>query len=1202
VTAAQDAIAIVGMACRLPGAADARRYWATLRAGAEAISRFDRDRLVAEGADPQHVRHPDFVPARGVLAGAHNFDWQLFGYSRAEAAAIDPQQRVFLECATAAVDDTGLDPSRFSGRIGVYVGADKVTARAGTELSELARAIGEEKDFLASRVSYKLGLRGPAVTVQTACSTSLTTVHLAAQSLRCHDCDAALAGGVTVLPPDDRGYRYEHGGILSPDGHCRPFDEQAAGTVPSEGVGVVVLKRLTDALRDGDRIAAVILGSAINNDGGEKVGYTAPSIIGQSEAIRYALKAADVDPDDISYVEAHGTATQLGDPIEVQALTDVFGPSKRATGPCWLGAVKSNIGHTGAAAGVAGLIKTVLMLEYRELVPTLHYTKPNPLLDLDLTPFEVCVRAQPWPDRRGGGAPLAGVSSFGLGGSNAHVVLAGHPLRMRPTARSGPRLLGLSAASEDALNQLRHSMAGHLAAQPGPTLPGVARTLARRRRFGHRQAFVAADLTEAVHLMRGAPDTGAPSTLRRVAFLFPGQGTLRTAAGAAPYRLLAGFRAYFDEIRDAIKAAYGLDLSPVVTDVKVADGWFHDTVHQQLGLFALGCALARQLIDWGVKPAVMLGNSVGEYAAAALAGTWTIPDAARLVYQRAQAMWDTEPGLMAAVTAPATEVGRRIGPDSRVTVAVAAPGAVIISGSRQSMDELLAGDAMHGLGVRRLDVERAFHSATMDPAAEVVRAAMAAVPSQRPEGRLLSNSTGDYADPDAVRTPAYWAQHLRQPVLLDASMTTLLGSGCDTFVELGPGTSMIAALRRSSDWDSGHTTVPMLGRAGEEERALLRALGTFWERGTDLALDAVDAGRTVCCSLPGHPFAARDPENGSARSESPKRRPPASATRPTEPDSLRHVLERLWCTALGVHSAAADDDFFALGGESLTAVDLLSRIHEETRLAISVTEFSRDGTFGGLIRLTEQKRSGGPLPAVRVVALNHGGPGRPLFLAADATGNVLSYQALAGLLDGVRPVHGLEPVDAAAGRLAIEDSAAHHVAAIRRIQPSGPYTIGGWSFGAVLAHEMAHQLTGHGERVDALICLDAVLPGRIGRPVALDPGFLAGSLWLQASAALGIGPAGRQVRHTPGLRRLLAAKFRVVARYRPRAADCPAVVLKAGLSQRAMARLPRRLSTLYGGGVQVLPAAGDHWTMLAPPHVQGLVRSLHEALSDEETA
>ncbi|MEN3360888.1 MAG: hypothetical protein V7637_4870 [Mycobacteriales bacterium] len=1234
-TATRDAIAVVGMACRLPGAADTRRYWSALRSGAETITRFEPDRLVAGGADPHQVRHPDFVPARGVLADSYAFDWQHFGYSRAEAAAIDPQQRVFLECAAAAVDDAGIDPTRFAGRIGVYAGADKVPARGGAELSELAEAIGTEKDFLASRVSYKLGLRGPAVTVQTACSTSLTSVHLAAQSLRWHDCDAALAGGVTVLPRGDVGYRYERGGILSRDGHCRPFDQHSDGTVPSEGAGVVMLKRAADALRDGDRILALIVGSAINNDGSEKIGYTAPSIAGQSEAIRHAHRVAGVDAADIGYVEAHGTGTRLGDPIEVQALAEVFGPAGRPGGPCWLGAVKSNIGHTGAAAGVAGLIKTALMYEHRELVPTLHYTGPNPLLELESTPFEVCTSHARWPDRPGGEAPLAAVSSFGLGGTNAHVVLAGPPRPGSRVGRPGPRVLALSAAAPDALARMRRRLADHLAdeianeiaddfaehlvdeiaerrpeepveraaAEPAApaggaaadvsalTLPAVATTLAARRRLAHRQAFVADGLPEAVLLMRDAPDPGAPGSLRRVAFLFPGQGTLRSPAGAVPYRLLPGFRDSFDEIRAAAAAGGGPDLTPVVTGGTAPDGWFRDTVHQQLGLFALGWALARQLGDWGVRPAVMLGNSIGEYVAATLAGTWTVPDAVQLVRQRAAAMRDTAPGLMASVAAPAAEVRGRIGSAGAVTVAVATPGAAVVSGPREAMADLLAGDALRGLDVRELDVQRAFHSVTMEPAAEVLRAAVAAVPSRRPTGRVISNSTGDHADPDLLRTPDYWATHLRRAVLLDDSITTLLRSNCDTFIELGPGTSMLAAVRRGTGWDPDHTTVPMLGRAGDEEHGLLRALGALWERGADRALDAIDEPAAGRAALPPYPFAGEEPDAAPAPV-----RTPAAPSRAPRPGSLRAAIEGCWCAALGVRSAAPGDDFFALGGESLTAVDLLGRIQRETGVAVSVTEFSQDRTFAGLLRLAEQESAGHMRPLVRAVALNGGGRGRPLFLAADAAGNALSYRALAAELAGVRPVIGLEPIDAATAGLPIERSAVHHLAAVRAVQPEGPYTIGGWSYGAMIAHEMAHQLTAAGTRVDALVQLDAYLPGRAGRPIGLDPGFLASALWLQVSATVHIGPAGRRPRQDPALRRLLLDKARVLARYRPRQVDCPAVVVKAGLTPGVAARLRSRLAGLYGGGVRVIPADGDHWTMLAPPHVPGLARGLREAL------
>ena len=558
----------------------------------------------------------------------------------------------------------------------------------------------------------------------------------------------------------------------------------------------------------------------------------------------------------------------------MQALTDVFGPAGAIAGPCWLGAVKSNIGHLGAAAGVAGLIKTALMLEHRELVPTLHYAAPNPLLELDLTPFRVSTATRPWPDRPGGARP-AGRGQLVRAGRQQRARRAGPapPRRGTPASRPGPRLLALSAASTDALHRLRDTMATRLeaprpAAGVVPAAPGAhCGWRARWRGAGrtpYRQAFVAADLAEAAGLLRDAADPAPVGRLGKVAFLFPGQGTLRTAAGAAAYRLLPGFRACFDEIRDTVAAAYGLDLSPVVAEQGAPEEWFRDTVHQQLGLFALGCGLARQLGDWRIRPAVMLGNSIGEYVAATLAGTWTVADGARLVHERARAMWDTEPGLMASVAAPAAEVRRRIGPDGAVPVAVASPGAAVVSGARADMERLLAGDALHGLDVRRLDVERAFHCATMDPAAEVLRAAVAAVPSRRPAGRLVSNSTGDYADPDALRTPAYWAAHLRRPVLLDASMRVLLDSGCDTYLELGPGSSMIAALRRGEGLGTRpHDRAdarPGRRRGARTAAGARHALGARRR----LALDALDDGGAVRCSLPAHPFAGRDPDEGAA--------------------------------------------------------------------------------------------------------------------------------------------------------------------------------------------------------------------------------------------------------------------------------------------------------------------------------------------------
>ncbi|WP_407552218.1 beta-ketoacyl synthase N-terminal-like domain-containing protein [Streptomyces sp. Pv4-95] len=1193
----EHAIAVVGMACRYPGAADVREFWELLRGGVEGITRFDIDDLVAKGADPDLVRRPEFVPAKGVLDGAQNFDWPFFRYNRADAANIDPQQRVFLECASTAIDDAGLDPGRFPGRVGVYAGSDRTLLDAGDDVTPLVRVVSHEKDFVATRVAYKLGLRGPAVTVQTACSTSLTAIHMATQALLGGECDAALAGGVAVSPLGEWGYLHEQGSVLSPDGHCRPFDAQAGGTIPSEGVGVVVLKRLADALRDGDRIAAVVRGSALNNDGADKLGFTAPSIPGQSEVIRHAHKVSGVSPWEIDYVECHGTATPMGDPVEVAALTDAFGTAPEDHTTTWLGAVKSNIGHTSAAAGVAGFIKTVLMIERRELVPTLHFTSPNPLLDLDSSPFRVCTRTEPWP---AGGTPTAAVSAFGVGGTNAHVILQAAPERELPTAGPGPHVLTLSAASPDALGRLRQDLAGPLESDGTLELPRVARTLADRRRFAHRQAIVAQDRAQAAGLLRDAPQPAAGKPLSQVAFLFPGHGVLRHAAGAPAYRLLPEFRERFDEIGEFVRGTYGLDLSPIVTETDVPPEWFNDLAHQQVGLFAIGYALGRQLGEWGIKPAALFGNSVGEYAAAALAGVWSPTDAAVLVHERAQGFRATEPGRMVAVSAPLEEVARRIPPEGRVAVSMVSRGGVAISGPATEMTELLEGDALKGLDLRVLNVDRAAHCDIQAPVADRLTKLITAMHTQLPALRLVSDVTGDWAGPDAVCGPEYWAEQVCRPVQLDGGMQTLLGSDCDTFVELGPGSTMLGALRFREEWDpSHHTGVPMLGRPEDGESGLLRALGTLWERGLD-AVEETLAGtgdRPFRCSLPGHPFVAQDPRTEPPRPASGReRRTPAAGGRPT----ARAQVEELWCRALGVSSASPADNFFAFGGESLMVLNLMAQLRDKSGVLVSAAEFMRDPTFGHLLELAEQQWDAAtPAPSPVGVATLREGTGRPLFLVADAAESALSYRELAEQLDTDRPVLGLEPQAANSSRMSVRNAAAHHVAALLRAQPTGPYTVGGWSFGAVVAHEIALQLTARGEQVDMLVCLDAYAPGRAGRPIGADAGFVLGHLRLMASAALGLGQVGAQARRNPALRGLLLDKFRVLSRYRPRPVTCPAVVLKVEVDRREAELLRRSIRGLYAGGVTVLPVSGDHWSMLRKPHVPELAAALLEALPQD---
>ncbi len=1196
----EGTIAVTGMAARLPGARNIREFWSVLRAGTEGVTHHDKDSLVASGGDARLVRRSDYIASFGMLPSARSFDWAFFGYTRAEAALIDPQQRVFLECAAEALDDAGIDPTRFPGWIGVYGGSnDNVDAPADPDTDEYLRALGRSRDLLATRVAYKLGLRGPALTVQTACSTSLIAVHLAIQSLLSYECDGALAGGVGLSELGSTGYLYTEGGAFSQDGRCRTFDENATGTVPGAGVGVVMLRRLEDAAQDGDRVYAIIRGSAINNDGGDKIGFVAPSVPGQRDVILLAQKVAGVDPWDIDYVEAHGTATPIGDPVEVQALTDAFGRSHDGTGWCRLGAVKSNIGHTGAAAGVAGLIKTVLMLEHRELVPSLHFTKPNPLLDIEQTPFRVGTRHEPWPDR---GTPLAAVSSFGVGGTNAHVIVQAPPRLGRSLPRTAPRLLGMSAASAGALDRMRHALADHLAQDEQACLADTSMTLSRRRRFQHRLAVVAEEPHDAVKRLGARADLAAPAPLGRVAFLFPGHGTLEHAAGVAAYRLLASFRDHFDEMAEVFRREHGLDLSPIVAEHAGDASWFADPVNQQCGLVTLGYALARQLMAWGITPSGMLGNSVGEYAAAVVAGVWTPADCAGLFYESLQPVKDLEPGRMVAIRADADSVTGRIAPFHGVGVAIAAPGSTVISGPQAAIDACLAAGALSGLSTAVIESPVAGHSEAMRPATEDLARAITRRPAQAPVLPFVANLTGDWADQDVVTSPDYWTEQMCRTVQLDSCIKTLLDAGCDTFIELGAGTSMSGSLRRHRDWNPEHCVIPMLGRASEDgERSLLRAIGTLWERGADIdvaELTSDEPARVV--ALPPYPFEATDPQTEQA--PVPMRRP-ARAPRHGAPVNL----ERLWCSVLGVASVTATDDFFALGGESLMAIHLITQVRQRTGARIAVADFARSPTFGRLVELAGPAQEGSAWPgddaehASRVVCLREG-TGRPVFFAADATGSVSSYLMLAELVDAGRPIHGLEPADGAITTARIGYVAEQHLKAVRDAQPQGPYTLAGWSYGAVVAHEMARQLNEAGESMDALVCIDGAVRSPHGRPLGADPAALFDFARLTFGAMFGVGRIGSVLRHTPELRRNFTKNASAMLRYRPGPARCRMVLFKAGApDSSAREELRRSLASLYSS-VEIRPAEGDHWSMLGQPHVGGLARELSALLPESATA
>ncbi|MCP4658110.1 MAG: acyltransferase domain-containing protein [bacterium] len=871
-----EEIAIIGMAGRFPGAASLDEFWSNLRDGRESISFFSDEEVLAAGADPEILKDPRYVKARGVLEGVELFDASFFGLSPREAAITDPQHRLFLECTWEALEDAGYDVAQWGGRVGVYAGTTISTYLLFNLLSQgSAGALGDwqigllnEKDSLSTQVSYKLDLKGPSVTVQSACSTSLVSVHIARQSLLNYECDMALAGGVTIRIPQRKGYLYQSEGILSPDGHCRAFDAGARGVVFGSGAGVVALKRLEEALADGDSIHAVIKSSAVNNDGSLKVGFTAPSLDGQAEVIAKALAIAEVDPAGVSYVEAHGTGTDVGDSIEIGALTKAFRGATAAREFCAIGSVKTNIGHLDSAAGVAGLIKTVLMLRHRMIPPSLHFETPNPKLALETSPFYVNRELREWP---GDGRPrLAGVSAFGIGGTNAHLVVEEAPAR----PASGPsrpwQLLILSAREEAPLEGATDRLIGHLRSHREHSLADTAYTLqVGRAAFPHRRMLVCRDVEDALgaldnrdreRLLSAVRESGKPAT----AFLFPGQGAQHVDMGRELYDEEAIFRDAVDRCAEFLKPHLDRDLRellyPVEERAAEAAGLLDETRVTQPALFVIEYALARLWMAWGVRPQAMIGHSIGEYVAAHLAGVFSLEEALELVAARGRLMQRSPRGAMLAVELSEEDV-RPLLHAELALAAVNAAARCVVSGTEEAVAQAEARLAAQGVESRRLPVSHAFHSPLMDGALEPFEREVGKIRLRPPELPFLSNLTGRWIEPTEATDPGYWVRHLRQTVRFDDGIALLYEEPDRVLLEVGPGRTLGSLGRRHPRRRPEQAVVSSLRHRrdqGSDLAALLTALGRLWLAGAEVDWPGFygdEHRRRV--ALPTYPFARR---------------------------------------------------------------------------------------------------------------------------------------------------------------------------------------------------------------------------------------------------------------------------------------------------------------------------------------------------------
>lgn len=806
-------IAIVGMAIRVPGASNPEEFWANLKAGVEATQPYTDEELMAKGVSQSTLADPNYVKAGITLQDMDAFDPEFFGFSQKEAAILDPQHRQFYEVCWEALERAGHPPETFDGAVGLFAGCGMgayftFNLLSNPELVDsvglfLLRHTGNDKDFLSTRVSYAFNLQGPCVNVQTACSTSLVATHLAVQSLLSGECDMALAGGVTIEVPHGVGYHYKEGEVLSPDGHCRTFDHRSKGTVFGSGAGVVVLRRLADALRDGDHVHAVIKGSAANNDGSRKVGYLAPSVDGQAACVTEALAVSDCSADTLSYVECHGTATPVGDPIEIAALTQAFRDSTDKVGYCQVGSVKTNIGHLDTAAGVASLIKATLALEHKQIPPSLNFEAPNPRIAFEGSPFTVAAQLTDW--KANGSPRRAGVNSLGVGGTNAFVVLEEAPARPASPIDDSTQLLVLSARNRKALDDNAKRLAAWLKQNPRTPLADVAYSLhVGRRGFEQRRVLACANQEEAIALLESndakrvfnhTKDLDRPSLV----FMFPGGGAQYVRMGMGLYEKEPVFREHIDKGLAILKTRFGADLAPVLLAKEPSPELAEELAKPSAQLpltFLVEIALTRLWESYGVKPEVLIGHSMGENTAACIAGVFSFEDALGLLLLRGQLVEQTPRGTMISVPMAAKELVPLLG-DGLDLASANSPQLSVMSGPLPPLEALAARLAEQGIDTQRVKVDVAGHSRLLDGILPRFRQYLQSIKLNEPRLRIVSNRTGKWLEPARARDPEYWVEHLRNSILFADGVDTLLESDNHVFLEVGPGNMLGSFVRQN---------------------------------------------------------------------------------------------------------------------------------------------------------------------------------------------------------------------------------------------------------------------------------------------------------------------------------------------------------------------------------------------------------------------
>lgn len=975
-------IAIVGMTCRFPGANNIEEYWSNLCNGIESISFFSDEEIIAAGIDENVVKDPKYVKAGALIEDVDKFDASFFGYSPREADMIDPQQRIFLECSWELMEKAGYNAEKYDGKIGVFAGVGPSSYMLFNILSNsrfmgsqnianhyMQIIEGNDKDHIATRVSYKMNLRGPSMDIQTSCSTSLVAVNMACQSLLDYQSDMAIAGGASIRFPQKSGYKFVEGGILSPDGHCRPFDAKAQGTISSDGVGVVLLKRLEDAIEDGDNIYAIIKGSAINNDGSFKVGYTAPSIEGQSEVIAEALEIAEFNPESIGYIEAHGTGTAIGDPIEIAALTKVFKEFTNKKQFCGIGSVKSNFGHLNAASGVAGLMKAALMIKNGMYVPSINFDTPNPHINFKDTPFYVIDKLKKWENNNE--PRRAGVSSFGIGGTNVHMVLEEYKDNKQDIVKEKSRksdILVMSARSSNAVKNISSNLCNFLSENKELEFSDVAYTLKKGRKlFNHRQFVVGHNIEEAINSIKCMNSDFVLSKQcdkenTDVVFMFTGQGSQYLNMGLDLYKNEPIFKENMDLCSKILLPNIGIDLIELLYKNNLNNYEREEQLNQtriaQPAIFAIEYSLAQLFLNLGIKPVAMIGNSLGEYVAATISGVFDIKDALRLIAVRAKMMQEMPKGSMLAVSLTEEEIKKHLKEDVCIA-SINEPSVVVISGDTEIIKRYKEEFTEKNVLCRDLNTSHAFHSFMMDSMIPSFLEELKKVEMKKANIPYVSNLTGTWINNKQDVTPEYWVNHLRNTVQLQKGISLLSKYKKAVFLEIGPGRTLSSLTKRQLVGYSVFASMRHKNEVIEDDIFLTRTIGSLWMEGVDIDWDNFYGDRKMNrVIIPTYPFERKrffiepshskviaiSEESEGAEAENSNEiienelnlheRQDMSTPYVEPQNTVEKIIVSVWEDTLGIGKIGVKDNFYELGGNSMILTQIVSKLKERFPLDI----------------------------------------------------------------------------------------------------------------------------------------------------------------------------------------------------------------------------------------------------------------------------